>query len=178
MCSPLFTAARCTDTQTQVIFYYCIKPQKVKGGVFVYHNEEAFLHWAVAGTVFALHDQLVVSLCFWLVCVAVLPEVTPLCFSHYWNSGQERKRKDGCLRCTEVVERESEGWMNDGWISRTEGSEIWESRKDDEEKRGRRKRLVGWVELLGESMSECCWEPGLLLEATCLAGEKEKRREK
>lgn len=65
-----------------------------------------------------------------------------------------------------------EGCMEEG-----QNAESEMERKDDEGKREERE-LVGWVGLLGQSVSDCCWEPGLLLEATCLAGDSRKRRER
>lgn len=70
--------------------------------------------------------------------------------------------------------------MNDGWINRSRftGREVFDKAGMMMKERGRRVRLVGWVGLLGESMSDCCCEPGLLLETTCLAGARRKRRER
>ena len=66
------------------------------------------------------------------------------------------------------------GWMDGKGVERPDWEVGGVRRMGEEEEAGR----VGWVELLGESMSDCCWEPGLLLEATCLAGEKQRRRER
>lgn len=51
-----------------------------------------------------------------------------------------------------------EGCMNDGWVNRSRfrGREVFEKSGRMMKERGRRVRLVGWVGLLGESMSDCC----------------------
>ena len=56
-----------------------------------------------------------------------------------------------------MIEVSSEGSMDDGWINRGENQiERFEKAGRMMKERGRREWLVGWVGLLGESMSDCC----------------------